>query len=71
MSPLYPSGAVDAKAAAVYAGVEPETIRKWRQRGLLDPVGGTARYPMFALDDLDAAKAAAAAAAERTRFAAA
>ena len=68
MSPLYPSGAVDAKAAATYIGLSPDVLRQWRRRGLLEPVGGTPRHPLYALDDLDAAKDAAEAAAARTRF---
>lgn len=53
MSPLYPSGAVDAKAVALYAGVDPDTVRKWRQRGLLDSVGGTARKPLYRIADVE------------------
>lgn len=50
---LYPRSAVDAKAAARYAGVQPDTVRQWRRRGLIAPCGGTARHPLYRLDDVD------------------
>ncbi|MDX3047529.1 hypothetical protein PV378_13605 [Streptomyces scabiei] len=45
-----------AKLAALAAGIEPSTLRDWRRRGLIEPVGGTERHPMYALADLHAAK---------------
>lgn len=51
--PLYPSAAVDAQAAARYAGVQQDTVRQWRRRGLITPCGGTPRRPLYRLDELD------------------
>jgi DNA-binding transcriptional MerR regulator len=48
-----------ADLAARAAGVQPATLRDWRRRGLIRPVGGTARHPEYALADLYAAKTAA------------
>jgi DNA-binding transcriptional MerR regulator len=47
-----------ADLAALATGVKPATIRDWRRRGLLHPVGGTPRRPLYALEDLYAAKQA-------------
>jgi predicted site-specific integrase-resolvase len=58
MHPLYPSGSADAQAVAEYAGVDPGTVRQWRRRGHLTPVGGTERHPLYALDEVDAYLAA-------------
>jgi DNA-binding transcriptional MerR regulator len=44
--------------AAVATGVQPDTIRDWRRRGLLTPAGGTPRRPLYALEDIYAAKQA-------------
>lgn len=42
-----------AREAALLAGVQPDTIRKWRQRGFIAPVAGTDRHPLYeALDVL-------------------
>lgn len=45
-----------AELAAVAVGVKPGTLRVWRHRGLITPVGGTARHPHYALADLIAAR---------------
>lgn len=50
---LYPSAAVDAQAAARYAGVQQDTVRQWRRRGLIAPCGGTPRRPLYRLDAID------------------
>lgn len=47
-----------ADLAALAVGVKPSTIRVWRHRGLITPVGGTERRPLYALADLHAAKQA-------------
>nr|AFI44025.1 regulatory protein MerR [Streptomyces sp. FR1] len=47
-----------ADLAALATGVQPATIRDWRRRGLIKPVGGTPRRPLYALADLHAAKQA-------------
>lgn len=44
--------------AALAVGVKPGTLRVWRFRGLLTPSGGTPRRPLYALQDLHAAKQA-------------
>jgi DNA-binding transcriptional MerR regulator len=48
-----------ADLAALAAGVKPSTLRDWRRRGLITPVGGTERRPLYALADLHTAKQAA------------
>jgi DNA-binding transcriptional MerR regulator len=48
-----------ADLAARVVGVKPATLRVWRHRGLIAPVGGTERRPLYALADLYAAKQAA------------
>lgn len=47
-----------ANLAALAAGIDPATLRDWRRRGLITPVGGTQRRPLYALADLHAAKQA-------------
>lgn len=63
MSPMRytstPPGYLTAKLAALAAGVKPDTIRDWRRRGILKPSAGSPRYPLYAIDDVDAAKHAA------------
>ncbi|MGW8703359.1 MerR family transcriptional regulator [Streptomyces eurythermus] len=49
---------VPADVAAIATGVKPATIRDWRRRGLLTPVGGTPRRPLYALEDVYAAQQA-------------
>lgn len=46
------------RLAAVATGVQPDTIRDWRRRGLLKPAGGTPRRPLYALEDVYAAQQA-------------
>jgi DNA-binding transcriptional MerR regulator len=48
-----------AELAALAVGVKPGTLRVWRHRGHLKPAGGTERRPLYALEDLHAAKRAA------------
>lgn len=47
-----------ADIAALAAGIRPDTLRDWRRRGLLKPAGGTARRPLYALEDIYSAKEA-------------
>lgn len=44
-----------APLAAALAGINPATLRDWRRRGLLAPVGGTPRRPLYAAADVIAA----------------
>ena len=41
-----------ADLAALAAGIQPDTLRDWRRRGLLQPAGGTPRRPLYALADI-------------------
>jgi hypothetical protein len=36
-----------ASDVASLAGVRPGTIRQWRHRGYITPVGGSDRYPLY------------------------
>jgi DNA-binding transcriptional MerR regulator len=47
-----------ADLAARAAGVKPATLRDWRRRGLITPAGGTERNPLYALEDIHAARQA-------------
>lgn len=47
-----------ADLAALAAGITPATLRDWRRRGLITPVGGTARRPLYAVADLHRAQQA-------------
>lgn len=47
-----------ADLAALAAGIETSTLRDWRRRGLIEPVGGTPRRPLYAVADVHAAKQA-------------
>lgn len=60
----YMARLLPADLAALAVGVKPGTLRQWRYRGHLQPAGGTERRPLYALDDLYAAKQAA---SRRTR----
>ena len=53
-----PPGLLTTKLAAMACGVEPDTIRDWVRRGLLQRCGGSARRPIYRLDDVMAAKTA-------------
>lgn len=48
----YAAGTVNTEAAALHLGVAAATIRDWKRRGLISPVGGTARHPLWRLRDL-------------------
>lgn len=54
-----PPGFLTTELAAEAAGVRPATIRDWRRRRLLKPVAGSSRYPLYTVDAVTAAKAAA------------
>jgi len=45
-----------APLAAALVGVQPDTIRQWRRRGLIRPVGGTPRKPLYLAADVLAAR---------------
>ncbi|MFG2276958.1 MerR family transcriptional regulator [Streptomyces chartreusis] len=47
-----------ADLAARALGISPSTLRVWRHRGLITPAGGTERNPLYALEDLHAARQA-------------
>ena len=47
---------IPAPLAAALAGVSPATVRDWRRRGILAPVGGTERKPLYAAADVLAAR---------------
>lgn len=57
--PMLPSRIMTTALAAEAADVAPATIRDWRRRGLLTPCGGTPRRPLFRMEDVAAAQAAA------------
>lgn len=54
-----PPGYLTTELAAQAAGVKPDTIRDWRRRGILTPSAGSPRYPLYTVDAVTAAKAAA------------
>ena len=45
MAPFFPP--VTTREAALLAGVQPDTIRQWRHRNHIAPIGGTARHPLY------------------------
>jgi len=47
-----------ADLAARALGISTSTLRVWRYRGLIQPAGGTQRHPLYALEDLHAARQA-------------
>jgi hypothetical protein len=51
----FAAGLVNSDAAALYLGIAPATLRDWKRRGLVQPVGGTARHPLWRVADLDTA----------------
>lgn len=64
----YATGVVNTDAAALHLGVAPATVRDWKRRGLLEPVGGTQRHPLWRVEDLDrAAREVAARAAKQAK----
>ncbi|MEU9661908.1 MULTISPECIES: MerR family transcriptional regulator [Streptomyces] len=54
-----PPGYLTTELAAKAAGVKPDTIRDWKRRGILHRSAGSPRYPLYTVDAVDAAKAAA------------
>lgn len=48
----YATGVVNTDAAAMHLGIAPATLRDWKRRGLVHPVGGTVRHPLWSLVDL-------------------
>ncbi|MEU2149286.1 hypothetical protein ABZ741_33940 [Streptomyces globisporus] len=38
---------MSVRDVASQAGVQPGTIRQWRFRGYITPIGGTPRFPLF------------------------
>jgi hypothetical protein len=46
------AGLLTTEAAAFRAQVDPATIRQWKARGILTPVGGTARHPLWLRSDV-------------------
>ncbi|NUP37021.1 MAG: MerR family transcriptional regulator [Streptomyces sp.] len=54
MTGYFPS--LPAPLAAALVGVSTATLRDWRRRGLLAPVGGTPRRPLYAAADVLAAR---------------
>lgn len=66
----YATGVVNTDAAALHLGIATATVRDWKRRGLLEPVGGTPRHPLWRVTDLDAAAKQVAEAAARAREAA-
>jgi hypothetical protein len=56
---LPPLGTFTTKLAARACGVQPATIRDWVRRGILTPCGGTPKRPLYRVEDVKAARAAA------------
>ncbi|MFH9728321.1 hypothetical protein ACH4M4_35985 [Streptomyces sp. NPDC017254] len=54
-----PSGTLTTSLAALAAGVQPATIRDWVRRGILTRCGGSPGRPVFRVEDVQAARAAA------------
>jgi hypothetical protein len=54
-----PPGYLTTDLAAKAAGVQPGTIRDWVRRGILHRTAGSPRHPLYAVDAVTAAKAAA------------
>ena len=44
------------REAAFVLGLKGATIRDWRRRGLITPVGGTPRHPIWSTEQLRAAR---------------
>lgn len=47
-----------APLAAAWLGISTATLRDWRRRGLITPVAGTDRRPLYAAADLERAQQA-------------
>ncbi|MFE7509734.1 hypothetical protein ACFU8I_00610 [Streptomyces sp. NPDC057540] len=54
-----PAGTLTTSLAALAAGVQPATIRDWVRRGILTRCGGTTLRPVYRIEDVQAARAAA------------
>ncbi|TXS20219.1 hypothetical protein EAO70_09415 [Streptomyces sp. adm13(2018)] len=54
-----PAGTLTTSLAALSAGVQPATIRDWVRRGILTRCGGTPLRPVYRVEDVQAARAAA------------
>ncbi|WP_406157751.1 MerR family transcriptional regulator [Streptomyces canus] len=53
-----PPGYLTTELAAQACGVQPATIRDWVRRGILTRAAGSTRHPLYAVDDVTAAKTA-------------
>lgn len=56
MAPYYRP--LPAPLAAAWLGISTATLRDWRRRGLVTPVAGTERHPLYAVADLERAQQA-------------
>lgn len=54
-----PPGLLTTTLAAKACGVQPATIRDWVRRGILHRAGGSPRRPIYTVDAVTAAHAAA------------
>ncbi|MFH9957324.1 hypothetical protein ACH4OX_24365 [Streptomyces roseolus] len=54
-----PAGTLTTSLAALAVGVQPATVRDWVRRGILTRCGGSPRRPVFRVEDVQAARAAA------------
>ncbi|MDV5147194.1 hypothetical protein R1T08_24205 [Streptomyces sp. SBC-4] len=54
-----PAGTLTTSLAALSAGVKPATIRDWVRRGILTRCGGSPLRPLYRIEDVQAARAAA------------
>jgi len=52
-----PAGTLTTSMAALYAGVQPATIRDWVRRGILTRCGGTKLRPVYRITDVETARA--------------
>lgn len=53
-----PAGTLTTSMAALYAGVQPATIRDWVRRGILTRCGGTKLRPVYRITDVETARSA-------------
>ncbi|MFI6861775.1 hypothetical protein ACIBKZ_18065 [Streptomyces sp. NPDC050421] len=56
---LPPLGTLTTSMAAMFAGVQPATIRDWVRRGILTRCGGSPKRPLYRIADVEAARYAA------------